>query len=1115
MKSSNFMSFTKISKHISIQIRTTGIIFLGALLLVVGGYEVSVSQDSVNGDTIMVQNLTSSDLSGKNNLVTMEISNLPLSIALEMLAEKAKVGFLYSPEIIPDKMVSMNQEKKVPVHVVLYELLAGTNLEPVLPPSKDVIVIREREQVIVEDLYQQTVRGQVTDAQTGESLPGVNIIVEGTDSGTSTGPDGNFELTVADLQETLIFTYIGYMQQEIPINGRTEINVELQSDVQQLADVVVIGYGTQERGDLTGSISSVSQKEINATASANVMQAIRGRAPGVHVRENTGHPGSAISVRIRGSNSLVGNNEPLYVVDGFPVSDAEVINNSSIESVEILKDASAVAIYGSRASNGVVLITTNRGTAGPTQVNIESSLGYQRIVKDLEFMNALEFGTFMNQRRENDGTTPRFSQSELSEFAAMGEGTNWQDVVYQTAPVHNHSMNISGGDESTRYSLTGSVFEQDGIIKNSGYSRYSITSDMVKEIGSQFTAELNITYSKNLHERKTSQKGNNGAQLINSSFNLPPIFPVYNEDGTYFEPMTVPGARLDHNHVNPLNYIERRSNELAQDNLLANVALSYEINDGLVLRVSGGIEDRSSRSDVYQTTQFFRQPSGSASVSQADFTSYLSENTLNYTGSFGKHDVSAVGGFTYQDFTRTTLSGGGNSFLSDIPQTHDLATASNFSNPNTSYTHSVILSGLGRVNYTYDDRYLFTASLRADGASVYSPGEEWGYFPSLAFSWRLSDEEFLNLDDTIINNLKLRVSWGKAGSQAISPYSTLNQLNAGSIVWDNDLATSMAPGSRLAANLKWETTEQWNIGLEIGLFEGRFNFTADYYDKVTSDLLNAVQLPRSTGYTNTLRNVGSIGNKGIELALSTILYDSQNMSWNVDANVSFNRSKVLDLYEGQDIQAGLLQPISFTAFANIYREGEPLGIILGYEEDGYDENGSLQYKDEIVKLGDPNPDMIFGLNTSVAYKDFSLSAFFQGSLGNDLINTGMVFWTIENRFDLNLLKEVYDNSWTPENPDAKYPAPSSQHDIRFSDRWIYDGSYIKLRNIELAYNVPIPSTRNVDVYVSGQNLLTITNYPGVDPDVNIDGGATSLAQGHDYSGYPQSKSITFGVRLGF
>ena len=1049
----------------------------------------------------------------------LKLDNDNLVSVFNKIEQLTDFNFVYNNEAIDERIRLKNTYRNTSLYDILIDISKSTKLA--FKRVNTNINVRKlpkgQPATVTEEMAALTVSGTVTAQADGVGIPGVNVVVKGTATGTVTDVEGTYSINAPDQGGVLVFSSIGYITQEVAVNGRTTLDVALIEDVQSLDEVVVVGYGTVKKSDITGSVASVESEEIKAFPTANVMQSLAGRAAGVQVKQNTGAPGGAISVRIRGTNSIVGGNEPLYVVDGFPVSSPEGLNNSSIESVEILKDASAVAIYGSRASNGVVLITTNRGSAGETQVTVESSLGFQRQIRKMEMMNPEEFGLFYNRLDANMDQSPRFSQEEINGFAALGEGTDWQEVVFQTAPIQNHSVNVSGGNEKTRFSITGSLFDQEGIIKNSSYTRYNIVSNIHNDISEKFSVDATLNLSKNQIERKLSDQGRFGTSLIGRAFSIPPMLPVYEEDGSYMEPVDR-HPWVSEALYSPMNFIYEQSDEVAEKNVLANAAVSYTIVDGLVLRVSGGIESRNSRNDFYQTKNFQNNPNGVAEVEVTDYTSLLNENTLNYTQTFGKHDLSALAGFTYQNFLTTSLSGGGQSFLSDLPGTHSLGTAAIPDNPGTSYTQSTLLSGLGRINYTYDNRYLFTVSFRADGSSVYTAGNKWGYFPSAAFSWRLSEEEFLNLDNTFISDLRLRTSWGKAGSQAISPYSTLNQLLPGTTVFDNSLYTTMAPGSRLASDLKWETTEQVNVGLELAILEGRVQFTADYYSKETRDLLNAVQLARSTGYTNSLRNVGRISNKGFEFAVNANIFATEQFQWNVDANISFNRTKVLELYGGQDILAGNLSMIMFNDWGNTYREGEPLGIMLGYEENGYDENGFLQYKsDEKVPIGNPNPNFIFGINSTMAYKDFTLSLFLAGSQGNDIINMSAVAFTVDYTNGTNFLQEVFNNHWTPDNPNAKYPRPSTEHDYRFSDRFVEDGSYIRLRNIELGYNLPVESIgmRNAQIFVSGQNLLTFTNYSWVDPDVNSRGGANSLDQGIDYSTYPSAKTLTAGVRLGF
>lgn len=1068
-----------------------------------------------------------------NTIISLDLTEVTMEEALLSIVGEVDLRMSYSVDAtITDwnKPVSL-QLKEATVLGALYAVLDGTDLRLKITPKGLLILHEDHQPVVDEHIFnieedeqqQETVRGTVTDAQTGEALPGVNIILQGTTTGTTTDSNGSYELTVPSLNETLVYSYIGYQTQEVTINGRNELEVALQSEVISGEELVVVGYGQQVRkSDLTGSVASVSGEEMRKIPNSNLMQALKGRSAGVHVKQNHGHPGGNISIRIRGANSLQGSNEPLYVVDGFPVEDPEIINNSNIESVEILKDASATAIYGSRASNGVVIITTNRGREGRTQVNFESSYGTQWLIKEMEMMNPLEYGEYYNVVHQNMIGFDRFSQTELNDFATMGNGTNWQEVVFQKAPIANNSLEINAGNERTSFNITGSAFNQEGIIENSDYNRYSLSSKIQHDISSRFSVEASLSLSRYDSRRQISEQGRYGTSLIGRAYGIPNYIPVYNEDGSYAEAYSI-NNNFSAGLLNPLNHLEQRKRQQIKKFILSNVKLSYELFDGLLLNILGGIESTDTRNEFYQTKNFQDNPEGSASLNMREHMSRLIENTLTYNSSFGdKHEISALVGITYQDFSTLGFNASASDFFNDVSELYDFGSANRHSIPNTSLTESVMISGLSRVNYIFDDRYLFTVSFRSDGSSRYSEGNKWAYFPALALAWRLSNEEFINLDGSVLDDIKLRASWGTAGSQAIAPYSTLNNLNSSFTIFGTSTITTMLPSSNLASDLKWETTETVDLGLELSFLNGRIQFEADYYNKITSDLLNSVELARSTGYVNSLRNVGEIRNRGFEFSVNSSPLLTQDFIWNLDANISFNRSEVLKLYTGEDILAGRLNMRIFDEFAIQYREGEPRGVFYGYKEDGYDANGGFQYTTDMgnkVKIGDPNPNFIFGINSGLSYKDLTLSLSIYGTQGNDIINMSALTYTIENSFEPNKIKDVVNNYWTPNNQDAKYPQPRGEtgHDYRFSDRFVEDGSFLRLQNIELSYNLAqkLSGVRNAEVYISGQNLLTLTNYSWVDPDVNTRGGSNSLQQGIDYNTYPSAKSIIAGIRLGF
>ncbi len=971
---------------------------------------------------------------------------------------------------------------------------------------------------------EKTVTGRVTN-KNGESIIGANIIEKGTTNGTVTDIDGNFSLRLAS-NAVLQITYIGFLAQEISAEGRTNFNIILIEDTKSLDELVVIGYGSVRKSDLTGSVSSVKAEDINAFATSNVLQALQGRSSGVMVKQNSGSPGGAVSVRIRGTNSIQGSNEPLYVIDGFPSSSSRptVLDNANIESLEILKDASAVAIYGSRGANGVVLITTKKGKEGKTMVDYDGSIGFQSLRKKIEMMDATEYANFYNLQRVNDGLDPYFSEEEIRGF---GKGFDWQDFVFSTAPIHTHSLNVRGGTDKTRFAIMANIFDQDGIIEGSGYKRYSLTANMDHKVSEKFEINYSSTLSHNILDNKNWGGARFGASLISVALCAPPTLTPYDDNGSYRK-LHIAYPFVSEGLTNPLYYINERDDVAKSNNVLSNLSFIFKPVEGLTLKIYGGVENSDSRNDYYQTLNYLNSQ-GNASVSTSQFRSLLNENTINYHKIFNdKHDFSILGGFTYQDFVSTSLSGSGVGFLSDVTKTGNLASANLPGIPGTGYSKSVILSYLGRINYFFDNRYLFTVNFRSDGSSKYSEGNKWGFFPSGAFAWKVNQENFMQ-DFDKISDLKLRTSYGITGSQAIGAYATLNNLSSGKTVFGNTLYTTFAPGTRLPGDLKWETTSQFDIGIDVGIMNNRYTFSADYYIKETRDLLNTVQLPLSSGFTTTIQNVGSIQNNGFELSANANILNG-DLKWDLNGNISFNNTKVKKLYGGKDIFGGWQDMLIIADNLNLLREGEAMGAFYGYLSDGYDEQGFEKYvdlepdgvinEDDKTIIGDPNPDFIYGLNSNMSFRNFELSLFFQGSQGNDLVNISSIDNSLNYGYGSNVYKEVYYDHWTPENPNAKYPKITRTQRMKFSDRIVEDGSYLRLRNVQLSYNFPVNKwninyLQGIRLYVSAQNLWTLTKYSGWDPEVNSLGGASSFAQGIDHHSYPTAKTFTFGVNISF
>lgn len=975
----------------------------------------------------------------------------------------------------------------------------------------------------------RTVSGVLLDKQTNEPLIGASVVIKGTSIGTAADIDGKFTLEVNDPNAILVCRFIGYNSLEYPLNGQTTVSIKLSPDTEVLDEVVVVGYGTMRKSDLTGSLSSVKAKDVTAFTVANPIQALQGRVPGVSITSNTGSPEGNFSIRIRGTNSIRGDNTPLYVIDGIP-SNASSINNYDIESIEVLKDASATAIYGSRGANGVILITTKKGKTGKTSVDYNFEYGIQSQIKKMDMMDAIEYAKLYNEQQLIATGKEYFTSEQISSF---GKGSDWQSLVYKDAPVQNHNISITGGSDKTKIFASGSVMLRDGLIPNSLYNKYNIRSSIDHAISDFFDLTLITSYTRTDKHLQNSGGDNRGGSIVGAALATPPTLTPYNEDGSY-QDLRLAYPFMSNNIRNPINRINEVSDKTKADLTNANAALTWKPLKGLSVKSSLGIESLNYRTDNYTTSKYLYNAS-SASVSSYQQTTIVNENIANYNLTIADHHrLNLMGGFTYQEYKGTELKASGNGFLSDIPESHQLGGAANLGTPSTSFTKWVLMSYLGRINYSYNGKYLATASIRADGSSRYSKGDKWGYFPSVALAWRISDEEFLK-EVSFLSDLKLRLGWGSTGSTAISPYTTMNMLSQGKTPANGDIYTYYAASTTFPANLKWETTAQWNLGLDASLFNQRLRITADYYYKKTTNLLNSVSLPSSSGYSNTIQNIGEMSNQGIELQVDMDLIRSKDFLWNTSINFAMNKNRVEKLYDGNDIFGSDINLQYVSGTINLIREGEPLGVFYVYKKDGYDENGQLKYVDvdndgnltnnDRFILGNPHPDFTYGINSTMQYKDFEFSFFLQGSQGNDIYNVGETA-NYDYGMGLNLKKDVLYSHWSsansPEqNTAAKYPKLTANQNLVHSDRFIENGSYLRLKNISLAYRLPIQQwgldryLKQIQLYISAQNILTITNYSGMDPEVNSMGGGNSVNLGLDFLTYPNNKTISFGAKVSF
>ncbi|WP_423128757.1 TonB-dependent receptor [Gaoshiqia sp. Z1-71] len=1055
--------------------------------------------------------------------LSFELKNRTVKEVLRTIEDQSEFRFFYNEQFVDlSRKVSVSSESRN-IESILSEVFSGSNISFKVMENKLIIITPADGG----QNQQKPVSGKITDSS-GVPLPGVTIVVKGTTQGTITGADGSYSLPNVPGNATLIFSFVGMKTQEVVVSGRSTISISMDEDAIGIEEVVAIGYGTMKKSDLTGSVASVKGETLAEIPGATVAQALQGRTAGVHIQQQTGAPGSAIQIRIRGNNSIMGSNEPLWVVDGFPVSSANMVNLSDIETIDVLKDASATAIFGSRGANGVVIVTTKRGKAGKSKITYEGSYGIQRLRKKFDMCNAEEYMKLMNIQQFNDFGTEYFSQEQINN---AGEGTDWQDLVYRDAPVQNHALNFTGGNDKTKFALGASYFDQEGIVINSGYNKISLRNSIDHQFSKALSVAFNAILSRTTREDKDDVGGLRGNNVLHAAFAAPPTVGPYYEDGTYRElnmdyPFSATGF------INPIAYLNEKNRNWYSNRVMSNLAFIINPISDLTIRIAGNVENTDYRWDRYDTRKY-PNSSGAAGIEMTNTLELTSNNTISYDKTIDKHSFSVMAGSTYEQYVRKPLSVTGTGYIHDILESYDIGSAEVMGLPSSGYTEWRLLSFLGRANYSYDGKYLATVTFRKDGSSRYSEGHKWGNFPSAALAWKISKEEFMQ-DLDFISNLKLRAGYGVTGSTAISAYSTINLLESVSAVLNKQYYTGFEPKASYPGDLKWETTAQTNIGFDLGLFNNRIQLVADYYIKNTTDLLNNVQLPTSSGYTTTIKNIGKMRNKGFEFQVDAFIIDHGNFKWNVSSNISFNRNEVVELSGGKDISGTWYSLTWMGDYVNLIREGQPFGIFYGYKEAGYNDSGKILYwnnagekvlksgltEEDRTYIGNPNPDFTYSINSTMSYKNFSLSFYLQGVQGNEIMCLSTGSANYDYGWGLNNFKEVLYDHWTPQNTDAKYPVISSTNTYAISDRFVYDGSYIRLKNIELAYSIPtsklgISWISRGQVYISGQNLLTITSYPWADPDVNSRGGASSVNQGIDHFSYPTAKSLTVGVRFDF
>ena len=972
---------------------------------------------------------------------------------------------------------------------------------------------------------QQTITGTIVD-ETGEGLPGATVLEKGTSNGTITDVDGKFTLPVNE-NAVLNVSFVGYKSVEVPVNGRTTLSISLEADVAALEEVVVVGYGTVKKSDLTGAVSSINEDDLTAYPSVNALQAIQGRAAGVVIQSTNGEPGGQFKIRVRGATSINASSNPLFVVDGLvggalPPAD-------DIASIEILKDASATAIYGSRGANGVVMVTTKSGKSGKTQIRLNSFYSHQKEIGRMDVLNAQEFAEYINDAR---GTN-------FFDLNNITHNTDWQELIYQPGYTQNYQLSVSGGSDKNQYYVSGIFFDQQGVVKKSAYDRYSLTTNFKFNPLERLKIGLNTFLQGSVNDGIVSQGGAGPTNLgaINSAQRFDPNQPVQEPDGTYTT-SAVGIAAFD----NPVAIIDGREQQERADNIQVNAKAELTLSEGLTFNSTFGAIVRNRRDGEYNskinTTGISNN--GLASMGYTRNYNFLTEQYVDYKLSLGeKNSINVVGGYSYQIFKNEAFSASNANFISDALGYWNLGVGTTLQIPSSGYSESKIASFYGRINYNFDDRYLVTFTSRYDGASQFSEGNQWSFFPSGALSWNIHNESFW-LNNQVVTGFKLRTSYGLTGNQAIGPYQSLARISKSFFVINSTSVNTVRPTSIANSDLTWETTSQFNIGADIAFLDDRISLTAEYYRKETNDLLFSVPIPIFSGYQTRLENLGSIENKGLELQLDAQVLVS-TFKWSTNFNVTLNKNKVLELPDNVDIlYSSAPSNNGGTMETSLLRVGEPVGVFYGYVYEGVyqagdtfipgggfetseggerfsdiDGNQILDSDDRTI-IGDPNPKAVWGFNNDFSYKGIYLNMFFQAFTGGDMLN--LVRLDMDRLSgNTNATKDAL-RRWTPENTDTDVPKAAAGRVSRVSSRFVEDGSFLRLKNISLGYDFDSSVLKKLGigsarVYVSGQNLLTVTNYSGVDPEVGYRSSNVNL--GLDYDSYPNTKAYTVGINLTF
>ena len=1013
-----------------------------------------------------------------------------------------------------------------------------------------------------------TVSGTVYD-ENGLALPGAGVTLEGTTTGTVTDNDGKYSISVKN-SARLTFSFIGYNPQTVSVAGRKTIDITLQPNTNLLDEIVVIGYGTMKKSDLTGAISSVSAKAIEGYKTSTVMEALGGQIAGVNITSSDGTPGAGYDIKIRGVGTVNGDSSPLYIVDGFEVSSIDYLANQDIQDIQVLKDASASAIYGSRAANGVVLVTTKSGKTGHTEVSYNGSASYRTLSKKLEVLDPYEYvklqmelnptrysGRYYNVGDDAAGVPFRYQSQE--DYLGV-EGLDWQDEAFRPTWSQNHDVSVTGGTKETSYTGSFSHFDEDGIFVNSGFRKNSARLKLRQNIYKWLVLDASVNYTSSV---KTGQ--GTGGSVLSNVLNYRPTGGLYTSDYQLrfnaVDPILDQLGMSNSNYYNPILNSENVDQKTATDQWIANGSLTVKFNKHLSFKSSASYSNSFTRRDVFYHEGSSQADRGSGPYGNSRTTKGLkwsNSNVLTYDNTLHKkHRVTATLGHETIYESTSYLYGEAKDFPLDDLGIDNLGMGATPSEVSTSLTDKRRLSFFGRGFYSYDNRYMVTATLRADASTVFSASNKWGFFPSFAGAWTISNEAWMK-DISWISNLKLRAGWGTVGNDRISSYLSLDLYTPSKYGIGSSQVTVLTPAQLANKNLRWEGATTTNVGIDASFFKERLNITADAFVKDSKDLLLAQNLALATGFSSQWQNVGKIRNKGLELTVNSVNVSKKNFYWSTDFNISFIRNTLESLADGNDYmlsRSGFNS--NFTSYDYIAKVGESLGNMYGYVFDGVYQTsdfnvlpdgtmqlkkgipdisahagetvqpGFVKYKDldgdgiitteDRTIIGNGNPDWYGGLTNTFSLYGIDLSFMLQFTVGNDVYNAHRMYSTQSRLEMMNNLVEVKDR-WTSENASNKVPSAKGYVAYDVYSRFIEDGSFIRLKNLTLGYTLPERLTRKaflqkVRVYTTMQNLFCLTRYSGYDPEVNM--LSSNLMPGFDYGAYPKTKVFTFGMELKF